>query len=157
MLPSDGGYEQARRVWNTAVEKRPALIARCSWVVESFAPSSSRRRPATSSPSAKCAALGGRTLGAAMPFHWLPISSICCSSSAEGLGVVGAGVAGVDEDGSDRQASATASSPRTPIEIRRRVENRFRDRLRVPFDGTPWALPAMAIDAMEDFAAQTAQ
>jgi hypothetical protein len=48
--------------------------------------------------------------------HWLPISSICCSSSSvEMLGVIDVGVAEVDEDGSDRRASATASAPRTPM------------------------------------------
>ena len=30
MIPGDVGYEAARRVWNGMVDKRPALIARCS-------------------------------------------------------------------------------------------------------------------------------
>ncbi|MDP8991972.1 MAG: FAD-binding oxidoreductase [Actinomycetota bacterium] len=30
LLPGDEGYEQARRVWNGAVDRRPALIARCT-------------------------------------------------------------------------------------------------------------------------------
>jgi FAD/FMN-containing dehydrogenase len=34
MLPSDDAYEQARRVWNASIDKRPALIARCSGVVD---------------------------------------------------------------------------------------------------------------------------
>jgi FAD/FMN-containing dehydrogenase len=34
VLPSDGAYEDARRVWNAAIDKRPALIARCSGVVD---------------------------------------------------------------------------------------------------------------------------
>jgi FAD/FMN-containing dehydrogenase len=34
VLPSDDGYEQARRVWNGAIDRHPALIARCSGVVD---------------------------------------------------------------------------------------------------------------------------
>jgi len=34
VLPSDDAYEQARRVWNAAIDRRPALIARCSGVVD---------------------------------------------------------------------------------------------------------------------------
>jgi FAD/FMN-containing dehydrogenase len=34
VLPSDEPYEAARRVWNASVDKRPALIARCSGVVD---------------------------------------------------------------------------------------------------------------------------
>jgi FAD/FMN-containing dehydrogenase len=34
VLPSDEAYERARQVWNGAVDKRPALIARCSGVVD---------------------------------------------------------------------------------------------------------------------------
>ena len=30
MLPGDEGYEQARRTWNGAVDRRPRLIARCA-------------------------------------------------------------------------------------------------------------------------------
>lgn len=30
LLPADPGYESARRVWNSAVDRRPALIARCT-------------------------------------------------------------------------------------------------------------------------------
>ena len=29
LLPDDGGFDGARRVWNAAVTRRPALIARC--------------------------------------------------------------------------------------------------------------------------------
>src|SRR5918995_1440835 len=34
VLPSDETYERARRVWNGAIDRRPALIARCSGVVD---------------------------------------------------------------------------------------------------------------------------
>jgi FAD/FMN-containing dehydrogenase len=34
VLPSDEGYEAARRVWNAAIDNHPALIARCSGVVD---------------------------------------------------------------------------------------------------------------------------
>jgi FAD/FMN-containing dehydrogenase len=30
LLPSDGGYEDARKIWNGMIDKRPAIIARCS-------------------------------------------------------------------------------------------------------------------------------
>src|SRR4051812_50214323 len=30
LWPGGPGYDQARRVWNAMVERRPALIARCS-------------------------------------------------------------------------------------------------------------------------------
>jgi FAD/FMN-containing dehydrogenase len=32
ILPGDDGYERGRRVWNGAIEKYPALIARCTGV-----------------------------------------------------------------------------------------------------------------------------
>jgi hypothetical protein len=28
--PSDGAYAETRRMWNGAIDRRPALIARCS-------------------------------------------------------------------------------------------------------------------------------
>jgi FAD/FMN-containing dehydrogenase len=34
VLPSDDGYETARRVWNAFIDKRPALIARCTGVTD---------------------------------------------------------------------------------------------------------------------------
>jgi FAD/FMN-containing dehydrogenase len=34
VFPSDEAYECARRVWNAAIDKRPALIARCSGAVD---------------------------------------------------------------------------------------------------------------------------
>ena len=30
LLPDDGGYDDARKVWNSMIEKHPALIARCT-------------------------------------------------------------------------------------------------------------------------------
>jgi hypothetical protein len=32
LRPADEGYEQARRIWNGAIDRRPALIARCTGV-----------------------------------------------------------------------------------------------------------------------------
>jgi FAD/FMN-containing dehydrogenase len=34
LRPSDPSYEQARLVWNGLIDKRPALIARCSGVAD---------------------------------------------------------------------------------------------------------------------------
>src|ERR1700722_16700020 len=30
VLPGEGPYEEARRVWNACIDRRPALIARCT-------------------------------------------------------------------------------------------------------------------------------
>ncbi len=35
--PEDGGYDQARRVWNGNIDRRPALIARCTGVADVIA------------------------------------------------------------------------------------------------------------------------
>ena len=35
--PSDAGYDDARRIWNGSVDKRPALIARCRGVADVLA------------------------------------------------------------------------------------------------------------------------
>ena len=35
--PGDGGYDGARRIWNASIDKRPALIARCSGVADVIA------------------------------------------------------------------------------------------------------------------------
>jgi len=32
--PDDGGYDDARKVWNGMIDKRPAMIARCSGAVD---------------------------------------------------------------------------------------------------------------------------
>ncbi|MCX9082279.1 MAG: FAD-dependent oxidoreductase [Candidatus Methanoperedens sp.] len=32
--PDDGGYDDARKVWNGMMDKRPAMIARCSGAVD---------------------------------------------------------------------------------------------------------------------------
>jgi FAD/FMN-containing dehydrogenase len=34
ITPRDDGYEQARRVWNASIDRRPALIARCAGVAD---------------------------------------------------------------------------------------------------------------------------
>jgi FAD/FMN-containing dehydrogenase len=37
LLPGDPGYEQHRRVWNGAIDRRPAVIARCAGVADVIA------------------------------------------------------------------------------------------------------------------------
>src|SRR5262249_40271632 len=35
--PADPGYDEARRIWNASIDKRPKMIARCSGVADVFA------------------------------------------------------------------------------------------------------------------------
>src|SRR4051812_33346574 len=32
--PADAGYDDARKIWNASIEKKPRLIARCSGLVD---------------------------------------------------------------------------------------------------------------------------
>jgi FAD/FMN-containing dehydrogenase len=34
IVPSDAGYDDARRVWNGNVDRRPAVVVRCSGVAD---------------------------------------------------------------------------------------------------------------------------
>jgi len=34
LQPGDDGYQSARKIWNGAIDKRPALIARCTGVAD---------------------------------------------------------------------------------------------------------------------------
>ena len=43
--PGDGGYDDARRVWNGMIDKRPALIARCVGAADVVAAVQFRPRP----------------------------------------------------------------------------------------------------------------
>jgi hypothetical protein len=39
IVPSDAGYDEAHKIWNANVDKRPALIARCVDVSDVINPS----------------------------------------------------------------------------------------------------------------------
>jgi hypothetical protein len=65
LRPGEEGYEEARRIWNGAIDRRPALIARCagaddvaeavrfarSWTCPS--PSGAAATPSPATPSAR--------------------------------------------------------------------------------------------------------
>ena len=56
LRPGEEGYEQARRIWNGAIDRRPALIARCAGADD--VPARARASPASAtcrSPSAAAA------------------------------------------------------------------------------------------------------
>src|SRR5690349_15821966 len=36
--PTDGGYDEARQIWNASINKHPRVIARCSGVANVIAP-----------------------------------------------------------------------------------------------------------------------
>ena len=44
LRPAEAGYDDARKIWNGMIDKRPALIARCRGVADSSAPSASLAR-----------------------------------------------------------------------------------------------------------------
>ena len=48
--PSDEGYEQARKVYNAMIDKRPGLIARCVTLLMSFGLSVLREKMASPLP-----------------------------------------------------------------------------------------------------------
>ena len=37
LQPGEGGYDEARKVWNGMIDRRPALIARCAGVADVIA------------------------------------------------------------------------------------------------------------------------
>jgi hypothetical protein len=37
LTPQDGGYDEARKIWNGNIDRRPALLARCTGVADVIA------------------------------------------------------------------------------------------------------------------------
>ena len=55
LRPADPGYDEARRLWNGAIDKRPALIARCTGAADVRAGIEHAARAACRWPSAAAA------------------------------------------------------------------------------------------------------
>src|SRR5262245_57195111 len=64
LRPGDGGYDQARSIWNGAIDRRPAFIAR-------------RRTPAEVAAAVRVAAQSGLLLAVKGGGHSIPGWSVC--------------------------------------------------------------------------------
>ena len=60
IAPGDPGYDEARAIWNGAIDRRPALIVRCAGVGR-------RHRARSSSPAARTSTLAVRGGGHSIP------------------------------------------------------------------------------------------